>query len=463
MIALYYAGMLGIFAVALHRVWTTRIPLSRAPLAAGTDLPTVTLQIPVYNERGVVERILGSIERLRYPLDRLQIQILDDSTDETSLIVARSSARLTSLGFRIDHVRRHRREGFKAGALHAGLIRAKGQFVAIFDADFLIPEDFFERTLPHFGDPTVACVQARWTFLNENENLLTRLQGVLLHAHFQVEQISRSARGLFIHFNGTAGIWRKSALLDAGSFTDQSLTEDLDVSYRAQLRGWKIRYLPDVTAQSELPASFMDFKRQQARWATGSIQSLRNLTLPILASKLSWRTKLEAILHLSRHATYLFTFFVLVSMPWVVSQRPRGDSSNAFDALVFAASFFMVLYYFSRAPENRARGVRGALRGSAASLVGVALAPSMLLAILRGAWPGKPEFVRTPKGRSYRTRFAMSDGWDGFIAVYFWMCVSKLFLSEFWISKPMLGLTGALVALPFLLSVSKVKTAKGTP
>ncbi len=269
-----------------------------------SPLPRVTVQLPVYNERYVVERLIDEVCRLDYPSELLEIQLLDDSTDDTSLVARHCVERHAALGFPIRYFHRNNRQGFKAGALAAGLRVARGEFVAIFDADFLPPPNFLQTTLPCFRDRTVGMVQTRWSYINRNYSLLTRVQSILLDGHFILEHGARSRSGCFFNFNGTAGIWRRQAIEEAGGWQHDTLTEDTDLSYRAQLRGWKFLYLQDVECPSELPVEINAFKSQQARWAKGLIQTARKLLPTLWRSPLPWRVKVEAFFHLTANICY---------------------------------------------------------------------------------------------------------------------------------------------------------------
>ncbi|MFQ5400848.1 MAG: glycosyltransferase [Anaerolineae bacterium] len=286
------------------------------------EWPLVTVQLPIYNELYVAERVIEAAARLDYPPDRLQIQVLDDSTDETRTIVAAAVKRLQASGAPIEHVTRPARAGYKAGALKAGLMGAKGKFIAVFDADFVPPPDFLHRTLPYFGEHT-AFVQARWGHLNRNYSLLTSLQSVAIDAHFVVEQHARWVGGLWFNFNGTAGVWRKTAIEDAGGWTAETLTEDLDLSYRALLRGWHGRYLRSMEVPAELPVSISAFRRQQHRWARGSLECALKLGPQVWNSDAPLRVKLAATFHLGGYGVHLLLFILSLMYPAVLllSQR----------------------------------------------------------------------------------------------------------------------------------------------
>ncbi|MFQ5720351.1 MAG: cellulose synthase family protein, partial [Acidobacteriota bacterium] len=286
--ALYLALLGALSLYGIHRwflLWFARRPMAgpdRSPRAGG-PVPWVTVQLPVFNERLVVEGLIDATCAIDWPRDRLEIQVLDDSTDDTADLVAERVRQARAQGFIIHHVRRARRHGYKAGALAAGLTTARGEFIAVFDADFVPPRNFLQATVFEFDDPQVGMVQARWGHLNRRRSWLTRIQAVFLDGHFLVDHVARTRSGCFFNFNGTAGIWRRRCIEDAGGWQADTLTEDLDLSYRAQLRGWRFVYRPDVLAPAELPARMSSFRSQQHRWAKGSIQTARKL-LPLLMS-----------------------------------------------------------------------------------------------------------------------------------------------------------------------------------
>lgn len=240
--------------------------------------PHVTIQLPIYNERYVIERLIKSVCRFDYPKDLLEIQVLDDSTDDTRDIGASVVRQMKDLGFNIHHIHRTHRAGFKAGSLKAGLKTARGELVGIFDADFIPDPDFLKQTVPYFTDPKIGMLQTRWGHINSDYSMLTRAQSMGIDGHFSVEQASRAWNGFFMNFNGTAGIWRKEAIEDAGGWQSDTLTEDLDLSYRAQLKGWKLEFVTDVVCPAEVPVTINAFKSQQHRWAKGSIQSAKKIS-----------------------------------------------------------------------------------------------------------------------------------------------------------------------------------------
>ncbi|MCX7915282.1 MAG: glycosyltransferase family 2 protein, partial [Verrucomicrobiae bacterium] len=293
-----------------HRLWMLFLYYRHRhdrpqPLGRFETPPLVTVQLPVYNEPCVVERLLDAMGRLEYPRDRLEIQVLDDSTDETPQLVQSKVRALRAAGWNIQHLRRPHRQGFKAGALQYGLEHAKGELIAIFDADFVPPPDLLQRTVDFFTDPQVGMVQLRWGHLNDQQSLLTRVQSILIDGHFLIEQTARSRSGRFFNFNGTAGLWRRQCIEDAGGWSADTLAEDLDLSYRAQLRGWKFLFLPDVVVPAELPVEMAAFKTQQHRWAKGAIQTCKKLLPSVWRSSLPWKIKLEATIHLTSNFGYV--------------------------------------------------------------------------------------------------------------------------------------------------------------
>ncbi len=281
------------------------------------DWPLVTIQLPIYNEMYVAERVIGAAAQLDYPRDRLQIQVLDDSTDETVIIAKMAVEFWRNKGINIVHLTRSNREGYKAGALQTGLQKANGEFIAMFDADFIPQSDYLLRMLPAF-QPQTAFVQARWGHLNQDYSLLTKLQSIAIDAHFMVEQFARAAGGFWFNFNGTAGVWRRSALEDAGGWTADTLTEDLDISYRALLRGWKASYIRHLVVPAELPVSMVAFRRQQHRWARGSLECALKLGPQVWNADIPFHVKVEAMLHLTGYAVHLLLFTLSLLYPAVL-------------------------------------------------------------------------------------------------------------------------------------------------
>lgn len=315
-----------------------------------TDLPHVTVQLPIYNERYVAQRLIDSVAALEWPAERLQIQVLDDSTDDTAQIAAAAVERQRGRGLDFVHVRREHREGYKAGALAHGLETAKGEFIAIFDADFLPPRDFLRDTIPHFVDPEVGFVQTRWDHLNDDYSLFTRLQGLSIDGHFAIEQFARFHRGFFMNFNGTAGVWRRETIEDAGGWSASTLTEDLDLSYRAQLRGWKPGFLRGKTTPAELPVTMTAYRRQQYRWARGSFETARRMVPQILKAPLGRAVKAQALLHLTGYGIHALMSLLALLYPIVVqlsAGRPYLVAlfglATLFNLTAFAPTTFFTL------------------------------------------------------------------------------------------------------------------------
>src|SRR5436189_3449879 len=310
--------------------------------------PVVTIQLPLYNEMYVADRLIDAVCRIEYPRDLLEIQVLDDSTDETQSIAELAVRRFAAQGVDIKYYHRTSRSGYKAGALEAGLKAARGEFIAIFDADFLPTPDFLTRLMPHFADPRVGMVQARWGHINQDYSLLTKIQAILLDGHFVLEHGGRNRSGRFFNFNGTAGAWRRVAIDDAGGWQHDTLTEDLDLSYRAQLRGWQFVFLADLIAPAEVPVEMNAFKSQQFRWAKGSIQTCVKLLPRILRSKQPLRVKAEAFFHLSANFNYLLMSLLSVLMfpaMWV-RYNMGWTEMLVIDVPLFAAATLSVCNFY---------------------------------------------------------------------------------------------------------------------
>jgi len=366
-------------------------------------LPTVTVQLPVYNERNVVGRLVDAACRLRYPRDKLEIQLLDDSTDETTERARERVRHWRSRGVEIELIRRENREGYKAGALQNGLERAEGEFILILDADFVPDPDLLRRVLPPFADPEIGMVQARWDHLNEEESWMTRAQALLLDGHFFLEQGGRYRGRRFFNFNGTAGIWRRRCLEEAGGWEADTLTEDLDLSYRAQMAGWRFAFLEDVGVPAEIPSRAGSLEVQQRRWAQGGIQTARKILPRLLRGPWSWPVKLEATVHLLGHLAHPLTLVLgLLLLPSAVARRALGlEHLLSLDLLVFAAATVPFLFFYATAGRARARPWSRLLPDVARTLaLGVGLSAPVSRAVLRGFRTTEDGFVRTPKSGS---------------------------------------------------------------
>ena len=394
-------GLLACYGVhRYHLVWLYyRVKARRAtPPTGGASWPTVTIQIPVYNERYVVERAIRSACEVDYPHERLEIQLLDDSTDDTTEIIARAMAPYRQRGLAVSHVRRTDRQDFKAGALAEGLKRARGEFIAVFDVDFVIPPDFLKRTVPFFTDATVGMVQVRWGHLNADCSLLAQSQAILIDGHFAIEQVARHQSGRFFSFNGTAGIWRKAAILSAGGWQTDTLTEDLDLSYRAQLAGWRFVFLPDLVACAELPVEMNAFKTQQYRWTKGSIQTAKKLLLRVLHSPLPWPIKVEAFFHLSGFFIYPIGLLASLGFPPILMGLFHLPHSWYTDL-----TWFLLLaipgacFYLCAQREIHPDWPKRMVLVLWVIAVGIGMSVNNTVAVLDALGGGDSEFIRTTK------------------------------------------------------------------
>lgn len=403
-----YFGVLGVLCVyGLHRSWLLWRLKRRAlkphlvPRLSEAELPAVTVQLPVFNERFVVERLLEAVARLDYPRERLQIQVLDDSTDDTTLRVRQAVQRLEQAGLDIQLKHRTHREGFKAGALSEGLAQATGALIVIFDADFVPPSDFLRRLVPLFVDARVGMVQARWGHLNPDYSRLTGLQQLLLDAHFQIEHASRHASGHCFNFNGTAGIWRRECIVAAGGWQHDTLTEDLDLSYRAQLLGWKFLYVPEVVCPAELPVEMSAFKGQQRRWAKGGAQVGLKLLGRILRSELSWGARVDAWFHLTGSLSYLLMVVLTLLMPVTLWLRTRWSTPLIWiDGPLFLVSMGSLFHFYLYAQRELDSPLPlKMLQVLGVMAVGAGLAINNGLAVAEALLGRKTPFVRTAKHR----------------------------------------------------------------
>jgi cellulose synthase/poly-beta-1,6-N-acetylglucosamine synthase-like glycosyltransferase len=395
---------LALFAFGVNLLYLTwrATRLSTAPsraIAVGAE-PRVCVQIPVYNERYVAERVLDAVCELDWPRDLLEVQVLDDSDDETISIVARRVAHWRRAGIRVTHVRRGTRDGFKAGALAHGMTLTDSPFIAIFDADFVPPCDFLRRTLAVFDDPTVGFAQARWGHLDESYSWFTRLQALAIDFHFLIEQAVRSADGYFTNFTGTGGVWRRTAVEDAGGWSARTLTEDLDLSYRAQLRGWRAAYLEDLVVPEELPVSIDAYRRQQSRWATGSFQSAFHLLVPVLLSRNRRAVKFQAAVHLLSYGVGPLMLVQLACYPLVLLtfDSYRLPSQLAGTSALIIAIGASPWIGFMVAQTRRGRPWWSGMPSVLCQLVGAGMSFTTLVALVRATRSGG-EFVRTPKHR----------------------------------------------------------------
>jgi cellulose synthase/poly-beta-1,6-N-acetylglucosamine synthase-like glycosyltransferase len=403
----YFSVLLVLSVFGLHRYEMIRGYLKHkkrlvdGPPGKFEQLPRVTIQLPLYNEKYVVERLLEETLKIRYPRELFQIQVLDDSTDDTHPFAEALCARHQAMGHPVEYRHRNNRHGYKAGALQEGLESATGEFIAVFDADFIPPEDFLERTIHYFSDPNVGVVQTRWTYLNRHYNLLTEVEAMLLDGHFVLEHGARFGGGLFFNFNGTAGMLRRQMIDDAGGWQHDTLTEDSDLSYRAQMKGWKFVYIPGVECPSELPVDMSGFQVQQSRWSKGLTQVALKLLPSILKADLPRRVKMEAIFHLTPNISYPLMIVVSALMlPVMIVRFYMGWLQMVLlDLPLIVASFWSITAFYMLAhrelyPKNWKRGFAIVPVLMAA---GVALTISNTRAVLEALFGVQTAFARTPK------------------------------------------------------------------
>ena len=370
-----------------------------------SEIPYVTIQLPIYNEKYVIERLLLQIAKLDYPINKLEIQVLDDSTDDSIIETLKLVNQIAKTGINIQHSTRTNRNGFKAGALKEGLKTAKGEFIAIFDADFLPDSDWLLKTVPYFKNEKVGVVQTRWGHLNRNHSLLTKIQAFALDAHFTLEQVGRNFKSHFINFNGTAGIWRKTCIIDAGNWESDTLTEDLDLSYRAQLKKWQFIYLEDVITPAELPAILSAARTQQFRWNKGGAENFSKMKNRVIASKtISTKTKIHGLLHLLNSSMFLCIFIMAVlSVPALFIKNYYSHISVYFDVMVFfiVTSIIFFICYWNTYKSIRGGGFKNFINyiGLFFTFYSIAMGFSFQnsIAVLEGLLGKKSDFIRTPK------------------------------------------------------------------
>ena len=417
-------------------------------------LPTVTIQLPLYNEMYVADRLIEAVCRIEYPRDRLEIQVLDDSTDETRNIAERAIRRLSEQGTDIKYYHRADRRGFKAGALEAGLKVARGEFVGIFDADFIPTPDFLTRLMPHFTDSRIGMVQARWGHINEDYSLLTKIQAILLDGHFVLEHGGRNRSGLFFNFNGTAGVWRRAAIDDAGGWQHDTLTEDLDLSYRAQLRGWRFVFVSDLIAPAEVPVEMNAFKSQQHRWAKGSIQTCRKLLPAILRADVPLGVKIEAFFHLTANFNYpLMCVLSILMFPSMVIRYNMGwYEMLLIDVPLFFAATFSVCNFYMICQREIHRDWLTRLKYLPFLMsIGIGLSINNTRAVFEALFNTRSEFMRTPKyhiegaaddwvGKKYRQSVAIQPLIELALGLYFTWTVFYALANQIYGTLPFLVL-----------------------
>ncbi|MGA2458501.1 MAG: cellulose synthase family protein [Terriglobales bacterium] len=457
----YFIVLIILAAYGAHRYWLVylyykhKAKKTTEPPAHFDELPRVTVQLPIFNEQYVVERLLDAVCRLEYPREKLDIQLLDDSTDETVEVARILVERYAALGNPVVYLHRDNREGYKAGALEAGLKTAKGEFVAIFDADFVPPSDFLMKCIHHFTDPKVGMVQTRWTHINRNYSLLTQVEAILLDGHFVLEHSGRSRSGVFFNFNGTAGMWRRSAIDEAGGWEHDTLTEDTDLSYRAQLKGWKFLYLQDVECPAELPVEMTAFKTQQARWAKGLIQVSKKILPKVFASDASRHVKIEAWYHLTANLSYpLMIVLSVLLLPAMVIRFYQGWFQMLYiDLPLFMASTFSIssFYLVSQKELFPKSWLRSLLYLPLLMSLGIGLTITNTIAVLEALVGKQTAFARTPKYRveskkdrvgakKYRKRLGWVPWIELLIGTYFALAIFYAIDNENYFTVPFLFL-----------------------
>ena len=408
-ITLYFVCLVVLTIYGMHRYWevflyyrnSRKIPAKPVEFTA---LPRVTVQLPLFNERYVAQRVISAVCALDYPRELLQIQVLDDSTDCSAGMARLACEQFRQQGFDIQYIHRTNRMGFKAGALENGMASSTGEFIAIFDADFVPRREMLRAVIHEFTDPHIGCVQTRWEHLNRTQSLLTRSQAIFLDGHFVIEHTARSRSGRFINFNGTGGVWRKTAIVDAGGWQHDTLTEDMDLSYRAQLHGWRIKYLGDVTSPAELPPEITAFKQQQHRWTKGSVQTSLKLLPTVLRSSQPRPVKIEAFFHLTSGVVYPLAVLVAILFFPAFCFAGAGVLSASYPILWLVMSVLFTLLTFSAGTfyvvaqrEIKENYFAGILLVPFLMAIGMGISLANAIAVIEGLTGHQSEFVRTPK------------------------------------------------------------------
>ena len=454
----YFLVLFVLATYGLHRYWLVydyykyarNIP---GPPPQATRWPRVTVQLPIFNERYVIERLVEAVSRFDYPHQLLDIQVLDDSTDETQQVAGACVARFAAQCLPITYIHRANREGYKAGALEHGLQTAQGEFVAIFDADFIPAPDFLRRSIPYFENEKIGMVQTRWTYLNRDYSLLTQVETILLDGHFVVEHGARSRRGTFFNFNGTAGVWRRQAIEDAGGWEHDTLTEDTDLSYRAQLCGWKFLYLPDIECASELPVDMNGFKAQQARWAKGLMQTAKKILPRVMRSNAPWHVKAEAFFHLTANISYpLMVLLSTMLLPAMIVRFYQGwIQMLVIDLPLFLASTCSISsFYLVAQKELRPKNWwRTFLYMPFVMATGIGISVRNAQAVIEAIIGKKSEFARTPKykiegkqgsfvAKTYRNKAGWMPYAEVLLGLYFSLTVFYAVFNENYATVPFL-------------------------
>lgn len=453
-VALYFAVLLALCSYGLHRahlvlmLWRYRkvIGTLKAQPVSDETAPFVTVQLPLYNEATVVGRLLDAAGAIDYPRDRLEIQVLDDSTDETRGIAQRKVAELRDRGVNAVYVRRPSRHGYKAGALDYGLGSAKGEFVAVFDADFIPQPDFLKQVVGHFEDPKIGMVQTRWGHLNRDENLLTGVEAMMLDGHHLVENRARFGAGCFFNFSGTGGIWRRKAIETAGGWEHDTLTEDLDLSYRAQLAGWRFVYRPDVITPSELPEDMSALRAQQFRWAKGTVQTARKLLPTIWRAPIARGQRIEAVFHMTPHFAYPLMMLLSILLLPALWLMPATDLRTmlVIDLPLCLGATGSLITFYAAAERAQGRSIWGAVsRMPALIALGAGLAPHLTKAVFEGMRGMAGEFVRTPKRGENSSRYRQRAQWPVAEALLAALCMASVVVSmqtRHWFATPFAAL-----------------------
>lgn len=416
------------------------------------EYPAVTVQLPIYNEFYVVERLINSVAALSYPRHLLHIQVLDDSTDQTSPLARKTVERLQEEGFNIQYLHRPNRVDFKAGALKEGLASTSDEFIAIFDADFMPQAEFLKKTIHYFKDERVGMVQARWGYVNRTYSLLTRIQAMFLDGHFMIEHTARHFSGRFFNFNGTAGIWRRETIVDAGGWNGETLTEDIDLSYRAQMKGWKFVFLPHLVVPSELPVNIFSYKNQQHRWTKGSIQVSKRILPRLWASSLPLRIKIEATFHLASNLNYILMVILAILMPLAVMIREELNFNIPLFYLIELSVFFLTivnisLFYLISQRELYKDWWKRLLDLPALFMVGIGMSINNALAVCEALVSYETPFERTAKyciespddtwkGKQYNTLRSMLFIPEGFLTIYVCLFLILFIKAHIWGALP---------------------------
>jgi cellulose synthase/poly-beta-1,6-N-acetylglucosamine synthase-like glycosyltransferase len=456
-LVIYFCILFTVFIYASHRYYMVYLYYRHQkdrPRPAGRlkELPPVTVQLPIFNELYVVKRLISAACNIDYPRELLEIQVLDDSTDETVTVAQESVEYYRERGFDIKYIHRDNREGYKGGALANGLKTARGKFIAVFDADFVPPRDILKKTIHYFSDRQVGMVQTRWTYLNRKYSLITRVQAIMLDGHFVIEHTARNWSGRFFNFNGTAGVWRREAIETAGGWHHDTLTEDLDLSYRSQLKGWKFVYLKDEVSPSEIPVEINGFKSQQHRWAKGSIQTAKKLLPAILKSDLPFKVKAEAFFHLTNNISYLLMLLLSVLIyPSMVARINIGW----FQMLVTDVPFLLVAtvgisFFYLCSQKEAYRDWKSRLFYLPMLMsLGIGLSVNNSKAVLEAMFNKQTEFKRTPKYRiekkkdrwinkKYRVKINFAVLVELLLGCYFTFNIYFAYVNHIYVSIPFL-------------------------